>query len=441
MAATVSLSTDSIELVPGETGGCEVSVTNTGSLVDQFSISLVGVREDWVTVEPATLNLMPAASATATVTFAPPRSPELVAGRHPFGVRVGSREDPRASVVEEGAVEVAPFQEIVTELVPGRRRAARRAKFKLAVDNLGNSEVVVGVSLRDPDDELRLETSRQAITTAPGTATIVKLRATPHRRFWRGQPKMLPFEVVATPVGEEPIRTSGVVQQEQLMPKWLLPALAAAVVVVVAAAAAWFALLKPAVESVATEQTQQQVAKAENAASRASGAADKATAAATVAQRAAGIGPSPTPGGAASAAGLTSVPPPSGRTPSAVKPGAAAPTGPLPLSFRVATEAKLVTDGSFQTFSYTAPPKKRIEIADLVLQNPRGDSGILRISIGKDIVLEIGLANFRDLDYHYLEPLNAAVGQPVVVSVNCTAAGVGSDRCTPSVSFSGRLLS
>lgn len=429
----MSLSTDSVALEPGATSGCVVTVTNTGSLVDQFSITLVGGLRDWVTIEPSTLNLMPATSGTVTVTFAPPRSPELVAGRHPFGVRVGSREDPGTSVVEEGAVEVAAFQQIVAELVPAKRRARRRAKYRLAVDNLGNSEVEVGITLRDPDDELRLETSQALITTAPGTATILKLRAAPHRRFWRGEPKLLPFEVVASPAGDEPIQTGGVVQQEQLLPKWLLPALAAAAVLVVAAVAAWFALLKPAVESVATEQTQQQVAKAESAASDASGAADKATAAATVAQQAAGISPSPTPGAG------NQTPKPTG-PPSSAKPGAtAAPTGPLPLSFRIATKAKVATDGSFEDFTYKAPPKKKIQIADLVLQNPRGDSGILRISIGKDILLETGLANFRDLDYHYLEPLFAAEGQPVVVSVNCTAPGTGSDQCTPSVSFSGQL--
>ncbi|WP_405059626.1 hypothetical protein OG474_43810 [Kribbella sp. NBC_01505] len=432
MAATMTLSTDSVALEPGETGGCEVTVTNTGSLVDQFSISLVGELDAWVTVEPPTLNLMPATSGTVAVTFAPPRSPELLAGRRPFGVRASSREDPGTSVVEEGVVEVAPFQEIVAELVPAKRRVRRRAKFKLAVDNLGNSEVEVGISLRDPDDGLRLLAVQSSIITAPGTATIVKLQAAPHRRFWRGEPKLLPFEVLTSPAGEEPIQTGGLVQQEQLLPKWLLPALAAAVVLVVALVASWFALLKPAVESVATEQAQQQVARAESAAVKASGAADKASVAATVAEQAAGVSSAPTPGGV----NLTVAP--SG-TPSAAKPGAATPTGPTPLSFRVASQSKKVTDGSFADFTYKAPPKKKIQIADLVLQNPRGDSGILRISIGKDIKLEIGLANFRDLDYHYLEPLFAAEGQPVVVSVNCTAPGAGSDQCTPSVSFSGQL--
>jgi hypothetical protein len=366
---------------------------------------------------------------------------------------VVSREDPDASVVAEGAVEVAPYRDIVTELVPAKRRARRRATFRLAVDNLGNTETEVRIGLLDPDDELVLQTRHPVILTDPGTATVVKLSAAPQRRFWRGQPKMLPFEVVATPTEAEPVQTTGVVQQEQLMPKWLLPALAAAVVLAVALVAAWYALLKPAVQSVATEQTQQEVARAETAASKASTAADQATAAATAAQQAAGISPSPTPGtgdGGSKPTGgpagrPTSKPtlgPGSGTPSSTARPGPATtpPAGPAPVSFRIASSAKPVTDGSFQSFTYTAPPKKTVRITDLVLQNPRGDNGILRIMIGQNVLLETGLANFRDLDYHYLQALTATPGQAVAVAVNCTAPGPGFDRCTPSVSFSGQLV-
>ncbi|MEV8374609.1 hypothetical protein AB0P21_17850 [Kribbella sp. NPDC056861] len=447
MAATASLSEDHLAIEPGETGRCELAVTNTGSLVDQFSITLVGVPGDWVTIEPATVNLMPATSATVTLVFAPPRSSELAAGEHSFGVRVASREAPADSVVEEGTVEVRPYRELAAELVPGKRRARRRARFRLAVDNLGNSETTVEITLRDAEDDLRLEADQPVIVTAPGTATIVKIRAVPHRRFLRGQPRTLPFEVVSTAAGDEPIRSSGVVLQEQLIPKWLLPAVAAFAVLVVALVAAWFALLKPAVESVATEKTEQQVARAETAASKATVAAAKAGNAATVAQLAAGITPTPEPGETQGSkpsvpAPGTPSPKPSAKPSSrpTPKPSAVTPTGPVPLSFRVATTAKIVTDGSFATFSYSAPDKKSVNISDLVLQNPRGDTGILRISIGKDVLLETGLANFRDLDYHYLEPLHAEPGQEVTVSVNCTVPGGGAERCTPSVSFSGQLV-
>ncbi|WP_157979752.1 COG1470 family protein [Kribbella monticola] len=438
MAATVSLSSEFLEVVPGETGRCELAITNTGRLVDQFTFSLVGDAAEWVTIEPPVVNLMPAASATAAVVFKPPRSAEVTAGRHPFGVRVGSREEPAASVVEEGAVEVAAFQQVVAELVPAKRRAKRRAKFRLAVDNLGNTPTPVEITLHDPEDELRLETDQPLVTTAPGTATIVKVRAIPHRRFLRGQPRSLPFQVVATG-GPEPVELNGVVQQEQLIPKWLLPALVACAVLVVAAIGAWYALLKPAVVSTATEQTQQQVAKAETAASKATAAAQQAGAAATVARQAAGLESSPTPGPKPSSAAASKPAAKPSPTPAPGKAsGTPAPNGPV--SFRIATSAKVVTDGSFTDFKYTAPDRRsKVDIADLVLQNPRGDNGILRIAIGTDIVLETGLANFRDLDYHYLEPLHANPGQPVVVSVNCTTPGTGSDHCTPSVSFSGKL--
>jgi hypothetical protein len=75
-----------------------------------------------------------------------------------------------------------------------------------------------------------------------------------------------------------------------------------------------------------------------------------------------------------------------------------------------------------------------------VLQNPRGDSGILRVLLGDKVVLETGLANFRDLDYHYVNALRVEPDQPVVVAVSCGTPGAGATQCTPAVSFSGRLL-
>ena len=64
----------------------------------------------------------------------------------------------------------------------------------------------------------------------------------------------------------------------------------------------------------------------------------------------------------------------------------------------------------------------------------------VRKAHGDKVVLETGLANYRDLDYHYVNALRVEPGQPVVVAVNCTTPGNGAKQCTPSVSFSGRLL-
>jgi hypothetical protein len=122
-------------------------------------------------------------------------------------------------------------------------------------------------------------------------------------------------------------------------------------------------------------------------------------------------------------------------------PGANTANG-TPTDFRVAADANIDSNvNRFAEFPYTAPdPGKTLVITDLVLQNPRGDTGTLRLlrdSGGtKSVLLEVGLANFRDLDHHWLQPWRFAPGEKIVLAISCqNPAG----RCTPSVSFSGRV--
>jgi hypothetical protein len=83
--------------------------------------------------------------------------------------------------------------------------------------------------------------------------------------------------------------------------------------------------------------------------------------------------------------------------------------------------------------------KKTLWISDLVLQNPEGADGTIRIQRGNDVLLVFGLQNFRDLDYHFIQPASFTAGDPFVVSVRC-ANQAGAGACRPSVYFTGQLL-
>jgi hypothetical protein len=448
MGVVTSLEDTHLVVAAGEEVVCEVLVRNSGDLVDQFAVDVVGSAESWAAAEPDTVNLLPGAEASIRVVFSPPRSPDVLAGVVPFGVRVQSREDPHGSVVEEGDVEVAPFTSMAAEVVPPKARGSRRAKYRLAVDNNGNRETPVEVVAIDPDDELRITVEPMGIITRPGTATVVRAVAAPHRRFLRGDPKNHQFQLVVLPDGQDPITTNATMVQLPLLPRWLLPALAALVVLAGILVALWFTLFKPAVTSIAQEATQQQASQAVSAAAQADKAADKASKAADAAQSggAAGAAGGAAGGGAGGANGTASGKGGAGGASTAKAAGgqnggagASKAAAPVPSDFRIAASATTVTDNSFQDFSYTAPNHKPMSIGDLVLQNPRGDTGILQVIIGGQVVLEEGMANFRDLDYHYVDALHVAAGQPVTLAVSCSAPGPGATRCTPSVSFSAQL--
>ncbi len=429
MGVTAHLNTPRLGVEPGGETACEVQVRNAGSVVDQFTVDVVGFARDWAVIEPPTINLFPGAEATARVLFRPPRSPQVQAGPVPFGVRVLSREDPRGSVVEEGVVEVAPFSDLKTELVPSRQRGRRSARYQLAVDNNGNRPVTAEVVAVDPENELQIKVDHPTLQAEPGTTTLVRARVKPHKTFLKGAPQTHPFQLLVVPDGGEATTSDGVMTQEQLLPQWLMPALAVLLALATVAVVLWLTLVKPAIKTLAKEQAQQQTKAISDQASKASSAAAQAQSTAAQASSAASQA-SQKNGGGTGGGGTTTKP--------STSASADAATQGTPTSFRIPTQANQVTDSSFQTFSFTAPNNQAINITDLILQNPRGDAGILQVRAGDRVLLEEGLANYRDNDYHYVVPIHVDPGVRVVVAVNCTKPGSGT-QCTPSVSFSGRL--
>ncbi len=420
MNVSTLLGDPTLSVAAGEEVTCDIQVRNVSGVVDQLSIDVVGPAAPWATVEPATVNLLPGSEATVTVSFSPPRGPDVRAGSYPFGVRVGSREEPDSASVEEGHVEVEPFSDLDAELLPAKRRGRRKATYKLAVENSGNAPARVDVLAVDPeDDQLDIRLDREYFTLQPGTVALLKVRVKPFDRFLRGDPRTHGFEfrVNEEPQDWEPapeLVVKGTMVQDRLMPSWVMPALILLTVLALALTALWFAVVAPNIRTIASQQVEGKVdeaskaaAAASSAAAQAGGAADKAHADLSSAQ---------------AATATTSVP------------------QPTPLDFRIATFADPTTDGSYRRFTYTAPNNKKMQISDMFLQNPRGDKGFMRIAIGDKVLLEIGLADLTDTPYSFTNTLQVNAGEPVVVAVNCVTPGGGSARCTPSASFSAKVL-
>ena len=86
--------------------------------------------------------------------------------------------------------------------------------------------------------------------------------------------------------------------------------------------------------------------------------------------------------------------------------------------------------GANQTFALT----------DLILQNPSGDQGNIRVLINGVPILESALQNFRDLDFHFVAPYVVPAGQNISIEIDCSATQIlpsPTDPCADAVSFSG----
>jgi hypothetical protein len=99
------------------------------------------------------------------------------------------------------------------------------------------------------------------------------------------------------------------------------------------------------------------------------------------------------------------------------------------------SNAAPVTTTKFQTKTFAVPAKHTLYVSDLVLQNPLGDSGILQVRAGSTVLFNFGLANFRSVDYHFVQALTFTKAHPLVLAVECK--NTTKTNCTAGLSFSG----
>jgi hypothetical protein len=406
---------------PGDEATCEIRLRNTGQIVDQFTIDVLGDVGPWASVEPEVVRLFPDAEGTAVLTVRPPRLSTVTAGPHSFGLRIWSREDPEGSVVEEGIVDVATFTDTLAELVPRTSRGRRKSSHKLAVDNRGNAPLNVDLSAWDPDNLLGFDVTPPTVVSEPGTATFVNVKVKPKDRFLKGSPKTMPFQVIVDDSGEKSVYADGTMVQEQLLPPWLLPAVLAAVALLIIAVTLWLTMLKPEVQSTARETAEDTVEEPLRQAS------------AQIAALAQKLGEEPPPPlttetstttttipGGADGAGATADGDPgsTGADPAATAAGTAGTTpGEGPLGRAV--DGRLEATPESQTAFFVVPEGKVLSITDIFLQNPEGDSGTLRIQRDDKRLIVVRLDNFRDLDYHFASPLVFTAGQKFTLDVVC----------------------
>jgi len=430
MGVTVVLERPDGSVPPGSESVSDIRIRNTGAVVDQFELDVVGDAASWAHVEPPLVNLMPGEEGSARLVFAPPRSSRVVAGPVPFALRVMSREDTAGSSIEESVVMVGPFSQVAADLVPRTSYGRFTGRHQLALDNLGNHPELISVVATDPDRLLKLKVEPPSTTVEPGTATFVKVRAKPKKTFWLGPSKTIPFQVVITGEDAGQSITQGSMLQQAILPAWFFKALAFIIAVAIALVALWFAFLKPAVESTAQavvdDRTGDLVAAVEEGNEIAQQANEQSQQAAEDAAAAKEVTK-------ASKQTVKRVE----KLETQVETGG---TGTVTLDLTKATDFRITTGAApgagVVDFSHDVPDGKIIWVSDIVLQNPNGDTGTLKIRRGSDTLFDFGLANFRDLDYHLIQPIAFTSAQDVIVRVVCkNTDGI----CTPSVYFTGRM--
>jgi hypothetical protein len=312
-------------------------------------------------------------------------------------------------VVEEGVLDVAPFLSLDAELQPRTCRGRKTATTSLALSNRGTRPVSVEVVGVDPDGNVLFDPEPSALTVEANSASFVKLKVRAAHPFRKGFPQTRQFVVHVTESGAPAplVVAAGMFVQEETIPRWVRRAVLWGLLGLLLFLLFWFTLGKPAVQSAAKEAAREELTPSTIAATDGSG------------------------GGSGSGAGSGSSGSGSGSSGSGADVSTNTGTGG---GATTTIDGRLFLTGAGTT-AYEVPEGSTLQVTDIVLQNPGGDTGTLQIRRNGTALLVVELANFRDLDYHFVAPIVFTAGQKLELAAECTAG-----PCTPGAYFAGYVI-
>jgi hypothetical protein len=197
--------------------------------------------------------------------------------------------------------------------------------------------------------------------------------------------------------------------QEALLPSWAPKALAGLLALAVLAGILWLSLVKPQIKSAAKNQVNKQLTAAGISVPSSSSPGSAAS------------GGTKAGGGASSLGGTGS-----GASGTGTGASGATVSGS-------SIDGRLTITGN-GTANYLVPAGHVLQLTDVVLENPNGDPGTLVIARNGGVLLQLSMANFRDLDYHFVSPIVFPAGSSLqLITSGCTTA------CSPGVYYSGFL--
>ena len=255
MSLWTSLEPASLTIDAGSTATVRLRVRNTSDVVDEYRFTAVGPLAPYTTVEPPLLRLFPGTTGSVELTFAPPRTPDATAGPNPYAVQIIPTEHPEATTVPEGNVTITPFTEMRAELVPHTVKGRFRGRPKLAIDNLGNTQLNAFLAGNDNGSQLTYEIHPANVQIEPGRAAFVDARLKPRQIVWFGRKQNRPYSLTVRRAEQTPLTVDGMYVQPGVLPRWLATVFSLGLVLLLVFLALWFGH-QPTVASQATALVQ-----------------------------------------------------------------------------------------------------------------------------------------------------------------------------------------
>jgi beta-lactam-binding protein with PASTA domain len=214
----------------GQSTALRALIRNESDVVDNYDISVRGLPQDWWTVSPSTVYLVPYATGDSyeqevVVELRPPRTPEALAKEWHFEVVVFSRAAGSEAAHAPATLTVEPYEDLAAKIAPDRASGRLKARFVVTVRNRANAPIACRFDARDAEGECRLRFTQPSVAIDPGKGVQAPVTVLPPKQIWLGRPKDRALTVTVTPAGSDAAAAvlTATYRQRPWLPWWLSP--------------------------------------------------------------------------------------------------------------------------------------------------------------------------------------------------------------------------
>ncbi len=209
MANSIGLQMDNaqLNLAPGENAVVRLTLTNSGDVVDAFSITVMGLDPSWYTLSAGEVKLFPRDQSAVTLEIHPPQAgTRPLAGFYPFTVMVISRDNPTAQATGQGMINLSAAGGLALDLQP-RTISGRQGLYAITLSNASNAPRTTVLALSDPEEALQFTLGTPGIRE--GEVAQADVFAAPTTSGYTNGSYVTP-----PPFGEVTARGKGVLEHE-----------------------------------------------------------------------------------------------------------------------------------------------------------------------------------------------------------------------------------
>jgi beta-lactam-binding protein with PASTA domain len=185
---------------PGGRERIQAIVRNQSGIVDNYELKVAGLPDDWWTIYPNTLYLVPFGTGgtyeqQVEIHLHPPRSPEAEARLWDLALVAHSKAYTTEAATAPFVLGIQPFEQFDTKVKPERASGRRKVRYQVSVENKANAPVRIGFEGVEPDNECKFSFAPGQVEISPGETTATTMTVRPPKQIWIGRPHERRLEV------------------------------------------------------------------------------------------------------------------------------------------------------------------------------------------------------------------------------------------------------